>query len=64
MSKEELGYKDALARIEEIVGLIEEESDIDSLTQLVGEASNLIQVCKDKLKNAETDLQKSLEKLG
>lgn len=65
MSKKNLTYKEAMNRINEIVTTIEgDELDIDELTTLVKEATALIGSCKDKLKNAETDLQTSLDKLN
>lgn len=65
MSKKNLTYKEAMNRINEIVAAIEEDDlDIDELTTLVKEATGLISSCKDKLQNAETDLQTSLDKLN
>ena len=64
MSAKPKTYKEAIGRIEEIVGLIEnQESDIDEMTGLVKEATELINFCKKKLKTAENDLNSSLEKL-
>ena len=64
MSAKPKTYKEAIGRIEEIVGLIEnQESDIDEMTHLVKEATELINFCKKKLKTAENDLNSSLEKL-
>jgi len=65
MSKKSLSYKESINRINEIVEIIEGgEVDIDELTDLVKEATNLIATCKDKLQNAEIDLQTSLDKLN
>lgn len=65
MSKKNLTYKEAINRINEIVSVIEEgDLDIDELTALVKEATALIGSCKDKLQNAESDLQSSLDKLN
>jgi exodeoxyribonuclease VII small subunit len=65
MSKKSLTYKEAINRINEIVATIEgDDLDIDELTSLVKEATGLIGSCKDKLQNAETDLQTSLDKLN
>lgn len=64
MSEEKQSYKGAIDRVEEIVDIIEnKEPDIDQLTQLVKEATGLIDFCKKKLKTAENDLNSSLEKL-
>lgn len=65
MSKKSLSYKESINRINEIVELIEGgELDIDELTILVKEATGLIAACKDKLQNAQIDLQTSLDKLN
>ncbi|OEK05250.1 exodeoxyribonuclease VII small subunit [Roseivirga misakiensis] len=65
MSKKSINYKEALARIDEIVALIESENlDIDELTKMVKEATQLIAACKDKLHNTKNDLQSSLDKLN
>lgn len=65
MSKKNLTYQEAIDRINKIVAAIEgNELDIDELTALVKEATSLIGSCKDKLQNAESDLQSSLDKLN
>lgn len=62
---EQLSYKNALKRINEIVERIEnEDPDIDELSSLVKEATSLIAQCKAKLENTETEIQLSLEKLN
>lgn len=62
---EQLSYKNALKRINEIVERIEnEDPDIDELSSLVKEATGLIAQCKTKLENTEAEIQLSLEKLN
>lgn len=62
---EQLSYKDALKRINDIVERIEnEDPDIDELSALVKEATGLIAQCKGKLESAEAEIQLSLEKLN
>lgn len=64
MSGEIKTYKQAIDRIEQIVDIIEnQEPDIDQLSAIVKEATDLIDFCKKKLKTAENDLNSSLEKL-
>jgi len=64
MASKPKNYKDAIERIESIVDIIEnQEPDIDEMTALVKEATELIDFCKKKLKTAENDLNSSLEKL-
>ena len=63
MSEEKKSYKDAIARIEEIVQIIENrEPDIDDLTKLVKEATVLIDFCKKKLKIAQSVSLKMIPK--
>lgn len=60
-----LSYKEALDRINRIVERIEnEDPDIDELSSLVKEATQLISQCKAKLENTEAEIQSSLEKLN
>ena len=64
MADKPKNYKGAIERIEAIVNIIEnQEPDIDEMTALVKEATELIDFCKKKLKTAENDLNSSLEKL-
>ena len=64
MADKPKNYKAAIERIESIVEIIEnQEPDIDEMTALVKEATELIDFCKKKLKTAENDLNSSLEKL-
>lgn len=64
MTEQAKNYKTAINRIQEIVDIIENQgSDIDDMTSLVKEATDLIDFCKKKLKTAENDLTSSLEKL-
>ena len=64
MTEQTKNYKTATNRIQEIVDIIENrEPDIDDMTLLVKEATDLIHFCKKKLKTAENDLTSSLEKL-
>lgn len=64
MSKNKLTYKESLERIETIVDIIEnQQPDIDDLSNLVKEATQLIKDCKFRLKNTEETLNNSLENL-
>lgn len=65
MAKKELTYSEALNRIATIVANIESnELDIDELNASVKEAASLIEACKTKLQNAESNLQETLDKLA
>ena len=62
---DQLSYKEALNRINSIVERIEnDDPDIDELSNLVKEATQLISQCKAKLENTEAEIQSSLEKLN
>ena len=52
--EEKLNYKDAIAEIEQIVTLLEENKlDVDELGTKVKRVSELIAFCKAKLHNTE-----------
>ncbi|WP_242917523.1 exodeoxyribonuclease VII small subunit [Pontibacter liquoris] len=56
MNKElkDLTYREATQELEEILRAIENDAvDVDELTQKVQRSSQLIKLCKDKLRNAE-----------
>jgi exodeoxyribonuclease VII small subunit len=49
-----INYADAIQELETILQEIEDDgTDIDALTEKVKRASELIQACKQKLRNAE-----------
>lgn len=57
----QLKYKEAIARLEEIVSNIESNAyDIDMLTDYVKEATQLIEFCKERLHKTEEELDKIL----
>jgi exodeoxyribonuclease VII small subunit len=61
----QLSYSKAIERINAIVELIEhQEPDVDTLTQLVEEATALILACKEQLQDADAKISETLEKLG
>lgn len=61
----QLSYSKAIARINEIVEEIESnEPDVDQLTALVKEATNLIASCKEQLQDADAQISETLEKLA
>jgi len=62
--KEEKNYKDSLERLKEIIHHIEnEEPDVDELANLVKEATQLVAICKKKLRKTEDELRQSLDDL-
>ncbi len=54
-------YEQALQRLEEIVSGLEDNTlELDKLTTQLAEAQELIKFCKEKLRKAETDVNKIL----
>ena len=50
----EMTYREATQELEEILRAIENDAvDVDELTQKVQRSSQLIKLCKEKLRNAE-----------
>ena len=57
-SGKQLSYGEAAARLEEILGRIEEgKVDIDELSGLVGEAAGLVALCRGKIHAAEVQVK-------
>lgn len=62
--EKQITYTEAMKELELIVGEIEEgEITIDSLSEKVKRASELIRICKEKLTATEEDVSKILEEL-
>ena len=58
----EMSYKEAIAEIEAILkSLREEQNSIDTLSERVARATELIALCREKLRKAENDVNKVLE---
>jgi exodeoxyribonuclease VII small subunit len=61
MSKSKLSYTSAITEIEAIVREIESgEIDVDVLAVKVKRASELITFCKDRLRNTQKEVEKTL----
>jgi exodeoxyribonuclease VII small subunit len=57
MPKTEKKYSEAIAEIETIIGNIEQGTvSIDDLTEQIKKATELLQLCKQKLTDIETEL--------
>ncbi|MDR1783742.1 MAG: exodeoxyribonuclease VII small subunit [Dysgonamonadaceae bacterium] len=64
MSKKDISYKEAFAKLEEIQSLIESNKlDVDELSDKLKEASLLLKICKDKLFTANEETRKILEEI-
>ena len=65
MSSAQIKYREALARLDEIIGSIEDEDiDVDELSLKVKEAVDLIRVCKARIDKAEVEVKKVVEDLS
>ena len=61
MGNKQLTYSEAIARLEEIVQLIDNnEVEIDQLADKIKEANKLIAFCSEKLIKADAELEKLL----
>ena len=59
MAKKEIPYTEAMAEIEKIMTKLRGESiDIDTLTAEVQRASELIEMCKQRLRTTEEEVRK------
>ena len=57
-----LSYTEALSKLEEIVEQIEDDSImLDTLTEKVMQANELIKYCEDKLRKIEEDVRDALK---
>jgi exodeoxyribonuclease VII small subunit len=64
MAKKDMTYNEAMAEIEKILAEIENENlDLDFLSEKVKKATELITLCKDKLKKTDEEIEKLLEKM-
>lgn len=62
MSKTKPGYAEAIREIEEILERFSnEELDVDTLAAEVKRATELIKVCKERLRKAEEDVAEILK---
>ena len=62
MAKKQISYTDAISEIERILHEIEnQEPDVDVLSDKVKRVAELLNVCKDKLRNTEAEVEKILK---
>lgn len=63
--EEKLSYKEAMAEIENIVSMLEENKlDVDELSEKVKRVSRLIAFCKSKLHDTEEEVENILKNIG
>ena len=59
MAKEELKYEEAMATLEQIVARMENnELDLDTMSEELKKAKQLIKLCKDKLTKTDQEIRK------
>ena len=64
MSSDQIKYREAVERLDEIISQIENEDvDVDELSLQVKEAVELIRLCKAKIDKAEIEVKKVVEEL-
>lgn len=64
MTKKGMTYQQAIFELEQIVGQIERnELGIDELATQVKKASQLVQFCKEKLQQTDTEIEKILQEI-
>ncbi len=57
-------YTQAMQRLEAILAQLEEgTATVDTLSELVKEAADLVKFCREKLRNTEDEVQKAFEGL-
>jgi len=57
-------YTQAMQRLETILAQLEEgTATVDTLSELVKEAADLVKLCREKLRNTEDEVQKAFEGL-
>lgn len=62
-TSDKMNYGEAMAEIERILASLQEENaDVDTLTERVKRASELIAACRAKLRKAESDVNAIFEK--
>jgi exodeoxyribonuclease VII small subunit len=62
--EKKISYTEAMMELEEIVAEIEQgEITVDTLSEKVKRASELIRICKNKLTSTEEDVNKILQEL-
>lgn len=58
----EMSYKEAITEIEAILrSLREEQNSVDTLAERVARATELIALCREKLRKAEADVNRIIE---
>jgi exodeoxyribonuclease VII small subunit len=61
MNKKKITYREAVSEIEKIISMIEnEELDVDELSDNIRKATELLNICKEKLFTTENEVEKIL----
>lgn len=64
MAKKEISYNEAMSEVEKILEEIDSEKlDLDNLSEKVKRATELLNLCKEKLTKVDLEIEKLLEKM-
>jgi len=64
MAKKIISYSEAIGEIESIIEKMDnKELDIDALSENVSRVTELIKICKSKLKTTEEQIEKTLNEI-
>ena len=64
MAKKIISYSEAIGEIESIIEKMDnKELDIDALSENVSRVTELIKICKSKLKTTEEQIEKTLHEI-
>jgi len=64
MAKKEISYNEAISEVEKILEEIDSEKlNLDDLSEKVKRATELINLCKEKLTKVDAEIEKLLEKM-
>ncbi|MBS3808407.1 MAG: exodeoxyribonuclease VII small subunit [Bacteroidales bacterium] len=64
MTNKQIKYGEAIQEIEQILGQIEqEELDVDDLTSKVQRVSELLTICRNKLRTTEQEVEKIMKNI-
>ncbi len=65
MAKKTQTYTEAYTELEQILSELESaDLDIDTLSEKVQRATELIGICRDKLKKVDADIQKTMDEIS
>jgi exodeoxyribonuclease VII small subunit len=62
--KKQIAYSQAIIELQKIIEIIDnEETDLDLVSEKIKQATELIEQCHNKLRQVETDIEASVNKI-